>query len=72
MLRHRAGRVAECKQTQTEMVRWTREMEGCLVAMWEQRECLYNVASNDYTNRVMKESALGEIARAVGVAGELK
>ena len=54
------------------MVRWTREMEGCLVAMWEQRECLYNVASNDYTNRVMKESALGEIARAVGVAGELK
>ncbi|XP_042364129.1 uncharacterized protein wu:fb74b10 [Plectropomus leopardus] len=54
----------------TTRTRWTRDMEDLLVDLWKQYECLYDVSSDTYHNKLEKERCWEEIAVALDLSVE--
>lgn len=49
---------------------WSKESTRQLIPLWESHECLWNVRSVDYKNKVKRANALSEIAEACGKTAE--
>ena len=45
---------------------WSRESEQNLVEMWEERPCLFAIASPEHSDRALKERAVADIATNLG------
>lgn len=50
-------------------VKWTLEMEGKLVELWQENECLFDVSSKEFHIREEKEKRWAAIAAALGRPG---
>ena len=57
--------------TKSVRVRWTAEMEDCLIDLWQDHECLYNVSCKDYHNRYEKDKRWRQIASTLNIPGEI-
>ena len=51
---------------------WTEERVDNLIALLDERPCLYNMKVRDYFNRDKKKAALDEIAAVLGITGKLR
>ena len=50
-------------------VEWNVPREDQLIELWEERPCLYDTSSRDYSIRQAKTKALEEIASSLDVSG---
>ena len=53
-------------------LRWMEERVDNLLALLDERPCLYNTKLKDYFNRDEKKNALDEIEAVLGIAGKLR
>ena len=51
-------------------VEWTPESVSELIALYEDRPCLYNTKAKEYFNRNLRNKSLEEIAKKLGKTGE--
>ncbi len=55
----------------SKQVRWTVQQEEKLIELWREKECLYDVSSQLYHDRVKKEAAWREITLEIQIPGEI-
>jgi hypothetical protein len=61
------GRNAYCSRSNVNM-EWPNEKVFCLVKLYEDDECLYNVRSPEYHNRTKKKLVLHAIAKELNTS----
>ena len=49
---------------------WTCDNEDRLVALWQEKPCLFNTGLKEFANRNMKRQALTELAEALNRPGK--
>ena len=61
---------ASTDEAENSSFRWTEEHIDELIALYEDRPCLYNTKSRNYFNRDLRRKALEEIGTAIGSNGK--
>ena len=51
------------------MPEWSHDNEDALVEMYQERPCLYEINSPDYTDMTLKSAAITEIAKSLNMTG---